>query len=54
MFWSRKYGARRTEVRKNRPDLGGGLYSELRARGVIGSVGVAVLFWVAAAAIVMH
>jgi putative nucleotidyltransferase with HDIG domain len=53
MFWSRKYGARRTEVRKNRPDLGGGLYSELKARGVIGSLGVAAVFCIAASAIVM-
>ncbi|MDB5319905.1 MAG: putative rane protein [Phycisphaerales bacterium] len=53
MFWSRKYGARRTEVRKNRPDLGGSLYTELKARGVIGSLGVAVVFALAASAIVM-
>jgi putative nucleotidyltransferase with HDIG domain len=53
MFWSRKYGARRTEVRKNRPDLGGGLYSDLKARGVVGSLGVAVVFALAASAIVM-
>src|SRR5258706_13378259 len=53
MFWSRKYGARRTEVRKNRPDLGGGLYSELKARGVVGSLGVAVVFALAGSAIVM-
>ena len=52
MFWSRKYGARRTEVRKNRPDLGGSLYSELKARGVIGSLGVAFVFFIAASAIV--
>src|SRR5258706_4367882 len=53
MFWSRKYGARRTEVRKNRPDLGGGLYSELKARGVIGSLALAAVFCIAASAIVM-
>ena len=41
MFWSRRYGARRTEVRKNRPDLGGGFYSDLKARGVVGSIGIA-------------
>src|SRR3954451_13588342 len=53
MFWSRKYGARRTEVRKNRPDLGGNLYTELKARGVIGSIGIAVAFWLIASAIMM-
>ena len=53
MFWSRKYGARRTEVRKNRPDLGGGLYSELKARGIVGSVWIAAAFCVVASAIVM-
>src|SRR5689334_2014398 len=53
MFWSRKYGARRNEVRKNRPDLGGSLYSELKARGVVGSIWVAAAFCIAASAIVM-
>jgi putative nucleotidyltransferase with HDIG domain len=53
MFWSRKYGARRTEVRKNRPDVGRSLYVDLRAKGVIGSLGVAALFWLAASGIVM-
>src|SRR4051812_33869066 len=53
MFWSRKYGARRTEVRKNRPDLGGSLYSELKAKGVVGSLGVAVAFCLVASAIVL-
>jgi putative nucleotidyltransferase with HDIG domain len=53
MFWSRKYGARRNEVRKNRPDLGGGLYSELKARGVVGSIWVAAIFCVVASGIVM-
>jgi putative nucleotidyltransferase with HDIG domain len=53
MFWSRKYGARRTEVRKNRPDLGGNLYTELKARGVVGSIGVAVAFCLVASAIVL-
>lgn len=53
MFWSRKYGARRNEVRKNRPDLGGSLYSELKARGVVGSIWVAAAFCLAASAIVM-
>jgi putative nucleotidyltransferase with HDIG domain len=53
MFWSRKYGARRTEVRKNRPDLGGSLYSDLKARGVIGSLAVAAVFALVASGIVM-
>src|SRR3954469_13615667 len=53
MFWSRKYGARRTEVRKNRPDLGGSLYSDLKARGVIGSLAVAAVFALIASGIVM-
>src|SRR3954468_18093965 len=53
MFWSRKYGARRTEVRKNRPDLGGSLFSDLKAKGVIGSLVVAGCFAVVASAIVM-
>ena len=53
MFWSRKYGARRTEVRKNRPDLGSGLYLELKAKGVFGSIGVALAFWLVASAIMM-
>jgi putative nucleotidyltransferase with HDIG domain len=53
MFWSRKYGARRTEVRKNRPDLGGGLFAELKAKGVIGSVMIAAVFALAASAIIM-
>jgi putative nucleotidyltransferase with HDIG domain len=53
MFWSRRYGARRTEVRKNRPDLGGGFYSDLKARGVVGSIGIAAVFFVAATAIVI-
>ena len=52
-FGSRKYGARRNEVRKNRPDLGGSLYSELKARGVVGSVWVAAAFCIVASAIVM-
>jgi putative nucleotidyltransferase with HDIG domain len=53
MIWSRRYGARRTEVRKNRPDLGGSFYSELKARGVIGSLGIAGVFCVLATAIVL-
>jgi putative nucleotidyltransferase with HDIG domain len=53
MFWSRKYGARRTEVRKNRPDLGGNLYSDLKARGIIGSVVIAGVFCIVASAITM-
>src|SRR4051812_5794930 len=53
MFWSRKYGARRNEVRRNRPDLGGGLFSELKAKGVVGSVGIAAVFALAASAIIM-
>src|SRR3954453_7908143 len=53
MFWSRKYGARRTEVRKNRPDRGGDWYAELKAKGVIGSLVVAGVFALVASAIVM-
>jgi putative nucleotidyltransferase with HDIG domain len=53
MFWSRKYGARRTEVRKNRPDRRGDWYAELKARGVIGSLVVAGVFALVASAIVM-
>src|SRR3954471_8024007 len=53
MFWSRKYGARRNEVRRNRPDLGGGLFSELKAKGVVGSVGIAAVFALVASAIMM-
>jgi len=54
MFWSRKYGARRTEVRKNRPDRrGADWYAELKAKGVIGSLVVAGVFALAASAIVM-
>jgi hypothetical protein len=52
MLWSRKYGARRTEVRKNRPDRGGNVFSELKARGVLGSLGVALAFALVASAIV--
>lgn len=52
MLWSRKYGARRTEVRKNRPDLGGGFFNDLKAKGVMGSLGIAALFAVVAAAII--
>src|SRR3954447_17600433 len=54
MFWSRKYGARRTEVRKNRPDRrGADWYAELKAKGVIGSLVVAGVFALVASAIVM-
>jgi putative nucleotidyltransferase with HDIG domain len=53
MLWSRKYGARRTEVRKNRPDLGGSLFSDLKAMGVLGSLVVAAGFALVASAIVM-
>ncbi|HEY7115990.1 MAG TPA: HDIG domain-containing metalloprotein [Tepidisphaeraceae bacterium] len=53
MFWSRKHGARRTEVRKNRPDLGQSLLADLKAKGVIGSLGVAAVFALVASAIVM-
>jgi putative nucleotidyltransferase with HDIG domain len=53
MFWSRKYGARRTEVRKNRPDRSEGLWAKLRARGVVGSLVVAAVFCLVTAAIVL-
>jgi cyclic-di-AMP phosphodiesterase PgpH len=53
MFWSRKYGARRTEVRKNRPDKPGGLWAQLQARGVVGSLSVAAVFCLVASAIVL-
>lgn len=52
MLWSRKYGARRTEVRKNRPDLGGGFLNDLKAKGMMGSLGIAFLFAAVAAAII--
>src|SRR3569623_1377095 len=53
MFWSRKYGARRTEVRKKCPERGISLWSDLRAKGVIPSLGVAAVFAVVVSAIVM-
>ena len=53
MFWSRKYGARRTEVRKNRPDRSGSLWSDLQAKGVTRSLAIAALFCLVASAIVL-
>jgi putative nucleotidyltransferase with HDIG domain len=53
MFWSRKYGARRTEVRKNRPDRAGNLWSDLQAKGITHSLAIAALFCLVASAIVL-
>ncbi len=54
MFWSRKYGARRTEVRKKCPDRStAGWISDMRAKGVVGSLAVAAGFVIVVSAIVM-
>jgi hypothetical protein len=53
MFWSRKYGARRTEVRKNRPDRSVNFWSDLKARGITTSLAIALVFCIIASAIVL-
>lgn len=53
MFWSRKYGARREKVRNKCPERAGTSWTELRARGVPGSVGLAALFALLATLIVL-
>src|SRR4051794_4051770 len=47
MFWSRRRGARRQEIRKNRPDSSSRRFAELRANGTLTSLWVAALFCVA-------
>src|SRR5580765_4918528 len=44
MFFSHRRGARRREIRKNRPDSSSRRWAELRASGTFGSLWVAVGF----------
>src|SRR5947207_9551523 len=54
MIWSRKRGARRKEIRKNRPDAAKGLLSDLKSdHGVFISLWVAALFFAGASAMMM-
>src|SRR3954462_14680434 len=53
MFWSRNRGARRTEIRKNRPDSNSRRWAELRASGTLTSLWVAAGFCVACICIMM-
>lgn len=53
MFFFRKSGARRAEIRKNRPDVGASLAERVRSRGGMWSLGVAVAFCVLAVSILI-
>src|SRR4051812_19573136 len=53
MLWSRRRGARRQEIRKNRPDHASRRWAELRANGTLLSVWVAVGFCVATICVMM-
>ena len=50
-FWTRKSVSRREQIRKDRPDTPARKWENLRASGVIVSLQVAALFWVAATGI---
>jgi hypothetical protein len=51
--WSRKSVSRREAIRKDRPDTPARKWEQLRANGVIVSIQIAAVFWVAATGILM-
>ncbi len=53
MFWSKRHGARRADIRKNRPDTNSRRWAELRANGTAGSLWVVGGFCVATILIMM-
>src|SRR4051812_20090226 len=53
MLWSRKRGARRTEIRKNRPDSQSRRWAELRASGKLASLWVVGAFCLATICVMM-
>src|SRR5687767_9450486 len=53
MMWSRKSVSRRDAIRKDRPDTPARKWEQLRASGVIVSLQIAAVFWVAATGILM-
>src|SRR5215207_8159410 len=53
MIWSRKSVSRREAIRKDRPDTPARKWEHLRANGVIVSIQIAAVFWVAATGILM-
>src|SRR5437870_2862672 len=53
MLWSRRRGARRAEIRKNRPDSSSRRWAELRANGTLVSVWVAAGFCLATILVMM-
>src|SRR2546430_1275520 len=53
MLWSRRRGARRQEIRKNRPDSSSRRWAELRANGTLLSMWVAAGFCVATICVMM-
>src|SRR3954454_14965293 len=53
MLWSRRRGARRTEIRKNRPDSSSRRWAELRANGTLTSIWVAAGFCAATICVMM-
>src|SRR3954452_21439934 len=53
MLWSRRRGARRQEIRKNRPDSSSRRWAELRANGTLLSIWVAVGFCVVTICVMM-
>ncbi len=53
MLWFRKRGARRSEIRRNRPDTSSRRWAELRANGTLLSIWVAAAFCVATICVMM-
>lgn len=53
MFWTHKSRARRTEIRKNRPDADRTIVTRLKERGALPAVVIALLFFLCASAIVL-
>src|SRR4051812_32747793 len=53
MLWSRRRGARRQEIRKNRPDSSSRRWAELRASGTLLSIWVAVGFCIVTTLVMM-
>jgi putative nucleotidyltransferase with HDIG domain len=53
MLGAKKPGARRAEIRKNRPDAGVTVLSKLRAEGGLFSIGVAAFFFICASGILV-
>src|SRR4051812_14921018 len=52
-LWTRKSVSRREQTRKDRPDTTARKWEQLRASGVIVSLQIAAIFWVAATGILM-